>query len=115
MNWAMVVENMPGAKWVVTVRRGSETLAEHAVPFTDTVATDGLLIGTVLPVHVLLPDVGEIPPTRIRVTAGSCHSFAAVLEGVAHCFERRLTGEYNRFDWRPLTVGNCVVDVGFQK
>ena len=43
MNWATIVENMPGAKWVVTVHRGSETLATHDVPFTDTVATDDAL------------------------------------------------------------------------
>lgn len=71
MNWASIVENMRGAKWIVTVQRGAETLAKHEVPFSDTVATDGLLIGTVQPVHVLLPDAGELPATRIRVTAGS--------------------------------------------
>src|SRR5262245_41755183 len=114
MDWAKIVENMPGAKWVVTVRRGSETLAKHEVPFVDTITTDGLLIGTVQPAHVLLTDVGELPPTRLRVTAGGCHFFATVLEGVVECFERRLAAKSSRFDGRPLTVGNCVVDVDFK-
>jgi hypothetical protein len=115
MNWAMVVQNMPGAKWVVSARRGSETPAEHEVPFTETLATEGLLIGTVHPVQVLLPGEEGSPPTRVRVTAGSCHSFAAVLEGVVNCGNRPLAGDYNRFDWRPLTIGHCHIKIDFRK
>jgi hypothetical protein len=115
MNWAMVVQGMPGARWVVTVRRGPETLLEQEVPFTDTAATEGLLIGTVQPVHVLLPSEEGAPATRMRVTAASCHSFAAILEGVVHCGHRPLAGDYNRFDWRTLTVGRCDVEIDFRK
>jgi hypothetical protein len=115
MNWEEVVQNMPGAKWVVTVRRGSETLAVYEVPFTDTLATEGLLIGTVHPVHVLLPSEEGSPATRIRVTALSCHSFAAVLEGMAHCGNHSLVGNYNRFDWRTLTIGHWDVTIDFRK
>lgn len=112
MNWAMIAANMPGAKWVVTIGQSSQPLATHEIPFADTVVTEGLLIGTVQPVHVLLP--AELPPTRFRVTAAGNHSFAAILEGIVHCCDRQLMGDYNRFDWRPLMVGNCVVDIGFR-
>jgi hypothetical protein len=115
MNWAMVVQNMPGATWVVTVRRGFETTAQHEVPFTETLATKGLLIDTVHPVQVFLPSEEGIPATRIRVTAGSCHSFAAILEGEVKCGNRPLAGNYNRFDWRPLTIGDWEVTIDFRK
>jgi hypothetical protein len=115
MSWAKVVQNMPGAKWVVTVCRGPETLAEYEFPFTETLSTEGLLIGTVHPVHVLLPSEEGSPATRIRITAGSCHSFAAILEGKVKCGNRPLTGDYNRFDWRPLTIGQWEVTIDFRK
>jgi hypothetical protein len=106
MNWAMVVQNIPDANSVVTVCRGSGTLAEYDVPFTETSSTEGLLIGTVRPVHVLLPSEERCPATRIRVTAGSCHFFAAILEGKVNSGNRPLAGDYNRFDWRTLTIGH---------
>jgi hypothetical protein len=115
MNWSAVVQNMPGAKWLVTVRRDAETVADQEVPFSETEATEGLLIGTVQPVHVLLPGGEGTPPTRIRVIAGSCHAFAAVLEGEAHCGRRPLLESYSRFDWRTLSIGPFEVEIYFRK
>jgi hypothetical protein len=116
MNWALIVENMPGAKWLVTLRRASEIVAEQEVLLADTLATDGLLIGTVQPVHVLLPSDAGIPPTRIRVIGGGNHTFVSVLEGVVEDCGRPVTGEcFRRFDWRTLYFGSYAVHLDVQE
>ena len=113
LDWAKVVQNMPRAKWLVTVLREETVLSEHEIPFSDTASTAGLLSGTAEPAHVILQET-SIPATRVRITAGSNHSIAAVLEGEVDCGGRQLSGDYNRIDWQPLTIGCCTVKIGFR-
>jgi hypothetical protein len=112
--WKKIVQNMPGAEWTVTLSVAGNPDIVHAVRFVDTADTGGLIVGTVPPCHVLIPS-SEAPPTKVRITAAGNNCFAEILEGSVACGTRQLFGSYNRFDWRPLSFGECTVTIGFRE
>jgi hypothetical protein len=111
--WKDVVRNMPNAVWTVSVSTAGQPEVVHEVPFADTAETDGLIIATTPPCHVLVADAST-PPTKLRITAASNHALVEILEGTASCCDRPLSPRVNRFDWMPLSFGQTTVTIDFR-
>lgn len=111
--WKDVVRNMPNAVWTVSVSTAGQPEVAHEVPFADTAETDGLVIATTPPCHVLVADAST-PPTRLRITAGSNHAFVEILEGTVSRGEHTFKQSMNRFDWLPLSFGQTTVRIDFR-
>jgi hypothetical protein len=112
--WPSVAEAMPTGKWRVRVLKDETVVSEHLIPFADTIASQGLLIGNAEPVHIMVPRAEEMPATRIQVIAAGAHAFAALLEGVSRSFENPPLSGFMRFDWNYLDVAGYKVDIYFK-
>ncbi|MGD9645670.1 MAG: hypothetical protein AB7U73_08155 [Pirellulales bacterium] len=76
--WAKVVENSPGWVWHVEIVHPDGGREQHEIPFVDTKANGGLLIGSDPTCNLVLPSAA---PRQLLIWAASNHKMIEVLEG----------------------------------